>query len=377
MHFDLNDEQQALADSVAKQAPKLFPFQAAGRRAAAFDRAKWQEIADLGWLALTLPESADGLGLALQDAAPIFDALGAHLALLPLAPHLEAAALLAGESQTSHTALLQAMGQGSCLVVPALREAGAASGAASGAGLADLPRHTRATVQGDGVQLQGEKRAVAWGAEASHWVVSAALPDGQPSLWLLPANTAGVQVQAYAGIDDKRLANLQLDGVRLPLAACIAQGQAAKDLLADAQAVAIAATCAEAAGAMAALHALTLDYVKTRKQFGKTIGSFQAVQHRLADMLVKVELAKSLAAVALQVATDRKGRSGLLHAAKVQASQSARYVSEQAVQLHGGIGLTHECQASHYTRRLLALEKLQGDAQQHLGALVHLPEALV
>jgi alkylation response protein AidB-like acyl-CoA dehydrogenase len=376
MHFDLNDEQQALADSVAKQAPKLFPFQAAGRRAAAFDRAKWQEIADLGWLSLTLPEAADGLGLALQDAAPIFDALGAHLALLPLVPHLEAAALLAGESQTSqtsHTALLQAMGQGSSLVVPALREAGADAGA--------LPRQTRAIPQGDGdgdgVQLQGEKRAVAWGAEASHWVVSAALPDGQPSLWLLPANAAGVQVHAYAGIDDKRLANLQFDGVRLPLAACIAQGQGAKDLLADAQAVAIAATCAEAAGAMAALHALTLDYVKTRKQFGKTIGSFQAVQHRLADMLVKVELAKSLAAVALQVAADRKGRSGLLHAAKVQASQSARYVSEQAVQLHGGIGLTNECQVSHYTRRLLALEKLQGDAQQHLGALVHLPEALV
>ncbi|MFI0546561.1 MAG: acyl-CoA dehydrogenase family protein [Brachymonas sp.] len=361
MHFDLNEEQQALADSIAKQAPALFPFQARGRRGAAFDAAKWQEIADLGWLALTLPESADGLGLTLQDAAPIFTALGAHLALLPVVEHLQAAALLAG---SEHTALLQAMGEGKSksLVVPALREAGADAG--------DLPRHTRATVQGDSVILQGAKRAVAWGAEASHWLVSAALPDGQPALYLLPAGTAGVQIKAYAGIDDKRLADLQFDGVRLPLSACIAQGQAAQDLLADAQAVAIAATCAEAAGAMAALHALTLDYVKTRKQFGKTIGSFQAVQHRLADMLVKVELAKSLAAVALQVAADRQGRGGLLHAAKVQASQSARYVSEQAVQLHGGIGLTHECQASHYARRLLALEKLHGDAQQHLGALV-------
>ena len=281
----------------------------------------------------------------MQDAAPIFTALGAHLALLPVAEHLQAAALLAG---SEHAALLQAMGEGKSLVVPALCEAAGVA--------ADLPRHTRATVQGDSVVLQGAKHAVAWGAEASHWVVSAALPDGQMALYLLPAGTAGVQVQAYAGIDDKRWADLQLVGVRLPLSACIAQGQAAQDLLADAQAVAIAAACTEAAGAMAAMHALTLDYVKTRKQFGKTIGSFQAVQHRLADMLVKVELAKSLAAVALQVASERQGQSGLLHAAKVQTSQSARYVYEQAVQLHGGIGLTHECQASHYARRLLALE---------------------
>lgn len=360
MHFDLNEEQQALADSIAKQAPALFPFQARGRRGAAFDAAKWQEIADLGWLALTLPESADGLGLGLQDAAPIFEALGAHLALLPVLEHLQAAALL---SDTAHSTLLQAMGQGKSLVVPALREAGGALDA--------LPRHTRAVVQGEGVMLQGSKRAVPWGAEAAHWVVSAALSDGQTSLWLLPANAAGVQIKTYPGIDDKRLADLQFDGVRLPLAACIAQGQAAQDLLADAEGLGMAATCAEAAGAMAALHALTLDYVKTRKQFGKAIGSFQALQHRLADMLVKVELAKSLAAVALQVAADRQGRSGLLHAAKVQASQSARYVSEQAVQLHGGIGLTNECQTSHYARRLLALEKLHGDAQQHLGALAH------
>ena len=157
-----------------------------------------------------------------------------------------------------------------------------------------------------------------------------------------------------------------------PASACIAQGAAAQALLADAQAVALAAACAEAAGAMGALLTLTLDYVKTRKQFGKAIGSFQAVQHRLADMLVKVELARSLAAVALEVVDDpamRETRTGLLQAAKVQACQSARYLGEQAVQLHGGIGLTDECLASHYARRLLALDKLHGDANLHLGRL--------
>jgi alkylation response protein AidB-like acyl-CoA dehydrogenase len=121
---------------------------------------------------------------------------------------------------------------------------------------------------------------------------------------------------------------------------------------------------------MAALHAITLDYVKTRKQFGKAIGSFQAVQHRLADMLVKVELAKSLAAVALQVAPEGAASLPLVQAAKVQACQSARYMGEQAVQLHGGIGLTNECQTSHYARRLLALDKWHGDAHVQLGRLV-------
>ena len=182
----------------------------------------------------------------------------------------------------------------------------------------------------------------------------------------------GVKITAYAGIDDKRLADLRFDGVPLPASACIAQGAAAQALLADAQAVALAAACAEAAGAMGALLTLTLDYVKTRKQFGKAIGSFQAVQHRLADMLVKVELARSLAAVALEVVGERETRTGLLQAAKVQACQSARYLGEQAVQLHGGIGLTDECLASHYARRLLALDKLHGDANLHLGRLVHL-----
>ena len=359
MNFDLNEEQQALADSVAKQAPSLFPFQARGRRGAAFDAAKWQEIADLGWVALTLPENAGGLGLPLADAAPIFEAMGAHLALLPLAESLQAAALLQGEA---HTALLQAMAEGKNLVVPALLENGSAAGAA--------PHSTKAEKQGDGgVRISGSKRAVAWGAEATHWVVSAALASGEASLWLLPKASLGVEIHAYAGIDDKRLADVQLHAVALPASACIAQGQAALDLLAQAHAIALAATCAEAAGAMAALHAVTLDYVKTRKQFGKTIGSFQALQHRLADMLVKVELAKSLAAVALQVAPEGAASLPLLQAAKVQASQSARYLGEQAVQLHGGIGLTNECQTSHYARRLLALDKLHGDANLHLGRL--------
>ena len=358
MNFDLNEDQYALADSVAKQAPSLFPFQARGRRGAAFDAAKWQEIADLGWVALTLPENAGGLGLPLADAAPIFEAMGAHLALLPLAESLQAAALLQGDT---HSALVQAMAEGKNLVVPALLENGSAAGAA--------PQSVKAEKQGDGVRITGSKSAVAWGAEATHWVVSAALASGEASLWLVPSNSPGVSVQAYAGIDDKRLADLHFEGLNLPRTACVAQGQAALDLLAQAHAIALAATCAEAAGAMAALYAVTLDYVKTRKQFGKTIGSFQAVQHRLADMLVKVELAKSLAAVALQVAPEGAASLPLLQAAKVQASQSARYLGEQAVQLHGGIGLTNECQTSHYARRLLALDKLHGDANLHLGRL--------
>jgi len=360
MQFELNEEQQALADSVAKQAPALFPFQARGRRGAAFDASKWQEIVDLGWVALTLPETAGGMGLPVAAAAPIFEALGAHLALLPYAPSLQAAALLAGDQ---HLGLVQAMGEGKAIVVPALGEAGSDFGA--------LPAACRVEKSATGLQLHGEKRAVAWGGQATHWIVSA-LHAGEVSIWLVPADSQGVQIKAYAGLDDKHLADLRFTGTALAADACIAQGAAAQALLADADAIALAAACAEGAGAMAALHALTLDYVKTRKQFGKAIGSFQALQHRLADMLVKVELAKSLAAVALAVADDaamRESRLGLLQAAKVQMCQSARFIGEQAVQLHGGIGLTNECQASHYARRLLALDKLHGDANLHLGRL--------
>ncbi len=357
MQFEPHDE--ALAASVAQQAPKLFPFSAQGRRGSAFERSKWQELADLGWLALCLPEAADGLGLPLSQADAILQAVGRHLALLPYGPSLVAATVLAACER--HTELAQ-LGRGERLIVPALREASAAAGAA--------PQHCQATWQVDGsAQLSGAVQGLPWGDEADDWLLAATLPDGQTSIWLLPRHSSGLQVQAYAGLDDKRWADAQLSAVALPASACLAQGAAAQALLHRAEAVAIAATCAEAVGSMGALFEQTLDYVKTRQQFGRAIGSFQAVQHRLADMLVKLELARSMAGLALHMAAEVDGQQGLprhFHAAKVQTSQAARFFSEQAVQLHGGMGLTNECQASHHARRLLALDKLQGDARWHL-----------
>lgn len=368
MNFELNEDQIALAGSIEKQAASLFAFSAQGRRDAGFQPARWQELADLGWLGLHLPEAVGGLGLGLAAAAPILHAVGEHQALLPYsAIAIQAAALLGAESAER----LGELAAGQMRPIAALREAGRSYGSA-------LPCRSLVVKTANGLQLQGQKLGLLWPEAATHLLVSAEY-QGEASLWLIAAQDSGIRWRHYRGVDDTPMADVVLD-VALELEDCLATGAAAQQRLTQADAQFLAATCQEAVGVMASLQAQTLDYVQTRQQFGRAIGSFQAVQHRLADMQLKLELARSMALLALQVAEEEPNSAATRHslaAAKVQIGQSGRWMAEQAVQLHGGIGITDECQVSHGYRRLVALDKRCGDARLHLADLGQALAALV
>jgi alkylation response protein AidB-like acyl-CoA dehydrogenase len=240
--------------------------------------------------------------------------------------------------------------------------------------LADV--RTTARRQGEGWVLDGEKRFVLAGDSAQRLIVSARVAgegshrDGI-ALFLLDAGTPGLSRRGYLTQDRSRAADLRLNAVRVGTGALIGEAGSAIGAIEQAVDGAIAALCAEAVGAMAYAHELTVDYLKVRKQFGVAIGSFQALQHRAVDMLVATEQARSMALYATMMCTepDAAERQRAISAAKVQVNKSARFVGQEAVQLHGGIGMTEECQVGHYLRRLTMIEMMFGDTGHHLRRL--------
>jgi alkylation response protein AidB-like acyl-CoA dehydrogenase len=223
--------------------------------------------------------------------------------------------------------------------------------------------------------LDGVKAYVLHGDSADRLVVSAriASADGKGSelaLFVVDATSGGITRRGYPTQDGLRAADVELRGVRIDDANRLRAADAL-DTIRRVVDEAIAAVCAEAVGTMERAHEITVDYLKQRKQFGVVIGSFQALQHRAVDMLVMVEQARSMTYFATMMVAepDAARRSGALSAAKVQVGRSARFVGEQAVQLHGGIGVTEEAAIGHYYRRLTLLELLFGDANHHLAAL--------
>jgi len=229
---------------------------------------------------------------------------------------------------------------------------------------------------GTGWIVNGAKRFVLAGDHADQLIVSARTQgeaddrDGI-SLFLVDARCRGVSRRGYRMQDHSRAADITFDAVHLPADALIGQAGAALPVIERVVDGAVAALCAEALGAMERVHEITLEYLKMRKQFGVAIGSFQALQHRAVDMLVAIEQARSMALYATMMCdeSDATERSRAISAAKVQIGKSARLVGQEAIQLHGGIGMTEECQAGHYFRRLTVIETLFGDTQHHLRCL--------
>jgi alkylation response protein AidB-like acyl-CoA dehydrogenase len=235
---------------------------------------------------------------------------------------------------------------------------------------------TTASPEGGGWRLDGAKRFVLWGDHADRLIVSARIAGGRAdrdgqALFVVPADAVGLTRRGYRTQDHFRAADLRLDGVRVPADALL--GSPGHALAAVEKAVdgTLAALCAEGLGAMEQVHHITVEYLKVRKQFGVAIGSFQALQHRAVDMLVAVEQARSMAyyAVMMSEEPDAQRRAAAISAAKVQLGRSGRFVGLEAIQLHGGIGMTEECQAGHYTRRLSVLEMQFGDTSHHLRRL--------
>ena len=367
MDFDLTEEQSLLADSVNKLLAGTYSFdQRKAMRAGpgGYDRAMWQQFADLGLLALPFAESDGGLGGGATDVMLLMGAFGRALVL---EPYLATVVLAGGclrhaASEAQRAEFLPSLISGEKTYAFAHVERGARF---------DLTQVTSmARREGDAWVIEGAKSVVLHGASADEVIVSARLPDGGIGLFVVESTAPGLERRGYPTQDGLRAADLRLSGVRV---ADDRRLQAA-DGLATVQRVvdeAIAALCAEAVGVMERAHEITVDYLKQRKQFGVFIGSFQALQHRAVDMLVMVEQARSMAYYATMMVSesDPALRSAAMSAAKVQIAHSARFVGEQAVQLNGGIGVTEECSIGHYYRRLTLLEILFGDVNHHLANL--------
>ncbi|MGE5202200.1 MAG: acyl-CoA dehydrogenase family protein, partial [Acidobacteriota bacterium] len=225
-----------------------------------------------------------------------------------------------------------------------------------------------------GWALNGRKAVVLHGDSADRLIVSARTAGAQRetsgiSLFLVDAKAAGVTVQGYPTVDGLRAAEIELQDVKVGPDALIGEKDRALPIVEQAIDAGIAAVAAEAVGAMTAMHEITVDYLRTRKQFGVAIGSFQALQHRAVDMLVALEQARSMAYLATMMAeeADAAERRRAISAAKVQIGRSVRFVGQQSIQLHGGIGMTMEYKIGHYFKRVSMIDTLFGDADHHLA----------
>jgi alkylation response protein AidB-like acyl-CoA dehydrogenase len=362
MDFSFTEEQQLLEDTVRRFVARDYAF---GKRRAIRDsaggwsREAWQALADLGLLALNVPEEHGGLGAGPVDTMLALNALGPGLLLEPyLASAVVATALLRECPQQA--GLLAQMAAGARIVVLAHEETETRGD----------PYRVATLCRPDGADflLDGRKCVVAHAAAADFLIVSARLEDDL-ALFLVPRDAQGLSLDNYPTLDGTRAAEVHLAGVRLPATARLAAGLAALERARD---IGLAALCAEAVGIMKAAIDATADYLRTRRQFGQPIGRFQALQHRAADMLLHYEQAKSMGYLAAMRCTskDAAERRRALSAAKVLTGRAARFIGQQAVQLHGGMGMTDELVVSHWFKRLTAIEIEFGDSDTHLQQFI-------
>jgi alkylation response protein AidB-like acyl-CoA dehydrogenase len=356
MDFDFSDEQTQLRDAVQRWVDKGYDVERRRRIIASggFDPDAWDEMTELGLTGLIVPEMHGGMGQGPVEAMLVMEALGRGLVLEPLAHSLLAAAVMQRHADTQVQAQwLPRIARGDLVV------------------LAHIERHSRhrldantATAHADGSdwRLRGQLHVVPAGDHAQAWLVPARL-DGELTLWLVPNTGEGSQCTGYPTQDGSRAADLVLDAAPAQMVS-----RAGGEALAWAVDVGIALACAQAVGVMDRTLALTLEYLRTRQQFGVPIGSFQALRHRAADMKMALELARGMSYYAtLQLQAPEHERRQALSRAKVQLGHSMRTVGQQAVQLHGGIGVTDEYVVSHCFKTLTQLELTFGDTLHHLG----------
>ncbi len=357
MDFDFSDDQEQLRDAVRKWVDKGYTFER--RRAAVaaggFDRTAWGELAELGLTALTVPEAHDGMGQGAIDAMVVAEELGRGIVLEPIAQAFIASSVLSHYAPAEvQGAWLPRVASGEALVVLAQQERKARY-------RLDVCE-AKSVKTKSGYALTATKSIVPAGDQADAFIVPAQL-DGKIALFLVELTASGVTTQGYVTQDGSRAAEVHL--ANAPATLITQDGLVALELAVD---TGIAATCAEAVGVMDKTVAITVEYMNQRKQFGVFIASFQALRHRVADMKMQLELARSMSYYAsLKLGAPADERRRAMARAKVQLGQSMRFVGQQAVQLHGGIGVTDEYIVSHYFKKLTQLEVAFGDTLHHLG----------
>lgn len=322
-----------------------------------FGRDEWATYAELGWLGIAMPEEQGGSGGGLAELAVLMRAAGRGLLMEPLLPTLiqAAGALAAGGSVEQQAQWLPAIAEGRAIIAFAQDDA------------AQEAPPVIAVETGDGYLLSGQRGFVLYGASADRIIVKADLA-GRTALFLVAPGAPGVTLAHARSIDDRPVTDLSLDKVAVLAGDRLPGGDDA--LLDRLNQTAALAVCAEAVGAMEAANRLTLDYLKTRVQFGTTIGSFQVPQHRMVDMTLAAQEAAAITWAAIGAASINAPETPVLTAAaKARSAAAARLIGEQSIQLHGGIGMTEEYVIGHYYRRLMLLETLFGGAGWHLDRL--------
>jgi len=373
MDFNYTPEQQQFKDALRRFIDKDYTFEHRKKivhsEQGVSDQA-WGTLVELGMTALPVPEEQGGFNGSAVDMLVVMQELGRGIVVEPyFATVLGAQFLkLAGGQE----ALLEQVASGELKLAAALGEKQARHD------LFDIA--TTAKAEGDGYVINGTKTVVIHGGQAGMLIVSARSGGAQRdtggiSLFVVPADAAGVTRRDYRTIDGLRAADIRFDNVRVPASALLGGAGAGWDILEAAADYGATLLCAEAVGAMDALNGATLEYLKTRQQFGVPIGKFQALQHRMAEMFMQAEQARSMATLAaVKVSSgDAEERRRVVSAAKARVGQALKYVGQQAIQLHGGMGVTDELPAAHHFKRLTMIDLTLGDTDHHLARFASQP----
>lgn len=372
MNFDLTEDQQMLRDTARSFAKKESPIERKRKMSETdlgYDKAIWAQMGELGWLSVPFPESVGGFGGDMVDVALIVEQFAATLVPEPYVPSvvLGGMAVLRAGNASQQKQWLEPLCEGKTSLALAYAERH------SRFDVTDVA--TRADENGSGYKISGEKVWVLNGHAADTIVVSAATGDGL-ALFAVDRGAAGLTVQPVKTMDGNRAAMLKLDGVAVDGDRLLGEPGNAGAVLAEVMDLGSVASCAEGLGICQAVLAMTIEFLKTREQFGTKIGAFQALQHRAVDMFIETELCKSHsieASIRTSDGSDETTRASAVSAAKVQLATGGKYVVEQGIQLHGGIAITEEHDMGLYFKRMHILNTLFGDEEHHLARYAALP----
>jgi alkylation response protein AidB-like acyl-CoA dehydrogenase len=357
MDFDFSDDQQQLRDAVRKWVDKGYDFERrrAIVKAGGFDRSAYTELAELGLAGLYVPEDQGGMGMGPVEAMVVMEELGRGIVLEPLGHSLIAGGILSGYApEVVKSAWLGKVAAGEALMVLAYQERKARY-------RLDVCE-TTAAGSGNAWTVTGNKSIVPAGDQADAFLVPAT-SNGKLALFLVDRSASGVTTRGYVTQDGSRAAEVAFKSA--PAVLITADGLTALEHAVD---IGIAATCAEAVGVLDKTLEVTVEYMNTRKQFGVALATFQALRHRVADMKMQLELARSMSYYAsLKLNSPTEERRRAMARAKYQVGMSMRFIGQNSVQLHGGIGVTDEYIGSHYFKKLTQLELTFGDTLHHLG----------
>ncbi|MGW4714991.1 acyl-CoA dehydrogenase family protein [Nocardia sp. NPDC004260] len=362
MDFDLTDEQVMLRDTVRDLLARNYDAESRLKvvdSELGWSRDVWRQLADLGVLGLSFTEEDGGVGAGPVETMVVLEEVGRRLAPEPIldAVLVPGGLVAAAGSAEQRQRILPEVASGAKLLAFAHAEPGVRWPAAELA--------TTATAQGDSYTLTGVKNPVAHGDSADELVVSAALPEGGVGLFLVAPDATGVVRKSYRTVDGQRGAQVELTDAPAERLGAADATEAIESVLTHAQ----ASLCAESVGAMEEALRLTTDYLKQRKQFGVTLSKFQTLTQRAANMYVSLELARSMSLYATASLADGADDPVIASRARLQVGRAARHIGQEAIQMHGGIGVTAEYPVSHYVARLTAIERTLGSGLEHLRVL--------